>query len=118
MKFLWRGSPPKPIIRHRQSQEDHGVGFERTMKETAVNQIPRIPFWAIFILAFMPAAAVLGFVAGESFPITLAIAAAVMGLALLGMTPFSLPVKLIFVLVGFSFLQKVFGYIKFGEVRG
>jgi O-antigen ligase len=88
------------------------------MKETAIHQSPGIPFWAVLILALIPVAAVLGFLAGETLPITIAVAGAVFGLALLGMTPLSIPVKLIFVLVGFSFLQKVFGYIKFGEVRG
>jgi O-antigen ligase len=74
---------------------------------------------ALFVVGLsLPAALAMGFLAGEDLPD--AIAAAGAGLVLLGVAaiPISLPVKLIFLMIALTFLQRVFGYFKLGELRG
>ena len=87
------------------------------MKEsTASEQVP-IPAWAVTLLSF-PVAAVIGFVAADSLTLVGAATAGVIALLLFFLVRFSIPVKLIFLLVTMSFLQRLLGYFKVGEVRG
>ncbi|MBI4601041.1 MAG: O-antigen ligase family protein, partial [Planctomycetes bacterium] len=90
------------------------------MKETSstASTVPvQVPAWLLLGPA-AAAAAILGFGASGSL---LVIAAVLAGsLALLGFAAIrlSVPVKLIFLLITVTFLQRLLGYFKLGEVRG
>jgi putative inorganic carbon (HCO3(-)) transporter len=87
------------------------------MKEAeSANTVP-LPGWAIGIL-LLPVGLVLGFAVGDSLLLLLAAVVGLLGFAVFLSLPLSVPVKLVFVLISLTFLQKVLGYFKVGEVRG
>jgi O-antigen ligase len=73
---------------------------------------------ALFALAALPVALVLGYVSGESVVLGVAAAAGLALLAFVVLLPIAIPVKLIFMVVSFTLLQRVFGYFRFADVRG
>jgi len=66
----------------------------------------------------LPGALAMGFIAGEDLLDSIAVAGGVFMLCGVAVTPTSLPVKLIFMMMALTFLQRVFGYFKLGELRG
>src|SRR5688572_3208324 len=64
----------------------------------------------------LPAALAMGFVAGEDLKDAIAVAGGVLILVGVAVIPISLPVKLLFMVLTLTFLQRVFGYFKLGEL--
>ena len=89
----------------------------RRMRSEATTHETPIPGW-VLILLLAPLALLLGFAAGDSF---LFIGLAVLAIAsIVGFSAIrlSLAVKLIFLLIVITFLQRLLGYFKLGEARG
>jgi len=87
------------------------------MKETAAAAEVPLPGWVITAgLAFV--ALLLGFATADNFLLLAAGAAGIVGLIGLGAVRLSLTVKLVFVVILVSFLQRLLGYFKIGELRG
>src|SRR5262245_26468790 len=87
------------------------------MKESVASAPVSLPGWAIMVFVVL-GAAVLGFISGDSLTVVSAAAAGICVLLLFCLLRLSIPVKLIFLLVSISFLQRLLGYFKIGEVRG
>ncbi len=87
------------------------------MKDTApIAQAP-FPAWLLGAL-FLPTALVVGFASGSSLLLLAASAAALLALILFSAVRLAAHVKLIFLLIAVTFLQRLLGYFKLGEVRG
>ncbi len=87
------------------------------MKETPVALANAVPGWLITLL-LLPIATLMGFITGDSFTLLAAGCAGLLGLMAFRAIPVAAPVKLIFVVILMSFLQRLVGYVKAGEVRG
>jgi O-antigen ligase len=87
------------------------------MKATIAGEPVSLPGWAIMLLLIL-VGATLGFISGDSLTAVAAAAAGIGVLLLFFLLRLSVPVKLIFLLVAVSFLQRLLGYFKLGEVRG
>lgn len=87
------------------------------MKESTASDPLPIPGWALTLL-FVPLALGIGFISGDSLTTVIAAAAGSTALLLFFLVRISTPVKLMFLLVSVSFLQRILGYFKVGDVRG
>jgi O-antigen ligase len=87
------------------------------MKPSTTSTLPAPAGWLI-TLALLPVAAMLGFGTGDSLLLVAAGALGLLACFAFFAVPLSVPVKLMFLLITVTFLQKALGYFKVGEVRG
>jgi O-antigen ligase len=93
-------------------------GIPPPVLDEAREQEKRLLFVLFIVGLALPAALAMGFVAGEDLKDAIAVAGGVFILIGVAVIPISLPVKLLFMVLVLTFLQRVFGYFKLGELRG
>jgi O-antigen ligase len=79
--------------------------------------LPRV-LGIFFVLAALPVAIAMGFFAGETAAFGAAGAVGILSLTVISQVRLSMVVKVIFLLISLTFLQRVFGYFKLESVRG
>lgn len=72
----------------------------------------------LLVLAVLPVALAIGFSAGETATLASVAAIGFLFLIFISRVHLSMVVKIIFILIALTFLQRVFGYFKLGSVRG
>jgi O-antigen ligase len=87
------------------------------VKDNAAAAPPAFPTWLLTIL-LVPVGLALGFASGSSLSLLVGATAAFLALGLFGTIRLAVPIKLIFLLIAVTFLQKVLGYVRASEVRG
>jgi len=101
-------TPPTPLA----------GGIPHPALDEAREQEKRVRATLLIVGVALPAALGMGFIAGEDLKDAIAVSGAVLMLVGVAATPIALPVKLIFLVMALTFLQRVFGYFKLGELRG